>query len=93
MKTRVCTLTLLFILGIAPAALLAQSSTNSGKVGVIRIQEAIVSTAEGKKAMADLQKNTSLASKRFKSKTRTSRPSTTNCRNKDQLLVTTRRGA
>jgi len=56
MKTRVCTITLLFILGIAPAALLAQSSANSGKVGVIRIQEAIVSTAEGKKAMADLQK-------------------------------------
>ena len=56
MKTRVCTITLLLILGIAPAALLAQSSANSGKVGVIRIQEAIVSTAEGKKAMADLQK-------------------------------------
>jgi outer membrane protein len=56
MKTRVCTITLLVILGIAPAALLAQSSANSGKVGIISIQEAILSTAEGKKAMADLQK-------------------------------------
>ena len=56
MKTRVCTITLLFFLGVAPAGLLAQSSATSGKVGVISIQEAILSTAEGKKAMADLQK-------------------------------------
>ena len=56
MKTRVCTMTLLFFLGAVPAGLLAQSSATSGKVGVISIQEAILSTAEGKKAMADLQK-------------------------------------
>jgi len=56
MKTRVCTITLLFFLGAVPAGLLAQSSATSGKVGVISIQEAILSTAEGKKAMADLQK-------------------------------------
>jgi outer membrane protein len=34
-------------------ALWAQSS---GKIGVVNLQEAILSTAEGKKAMADLQK-------------------------------------
>jgi len=56
MKTRVCTITLLLLLGITPAALLAQSSANPGKVGIISIQEAILSTQEGKKAMADLQK-------------------------------------
>jgi outer membrane protein len=56
MKTRVCTITLLFFLIAAPARLLAQSSATSGKIGVISIQEAILSTAEGKKAMADLQK-------------------------------------
>jgi len=49
-------MTLLFFLGAVPAGLLAQSSATSGKVGVISIQEAILSTAEGKKAMADLQK-------------------------------------
>ncbi|SPE25086.1 Outer membrane chaperone Skp (OmpH) [Acidobacteriia bacterium SbA2] len=56
MKTRVSTLTLLFFLGTAPAALLAQSSGAPTKVGLVNIQEAILSTAEGKKSMADLQK-------------------------------------
>jgi len=56
MKTRVSTLTLLFFLGTAPAALLAQSSGAPIKVGLVNIQEAILSTAEGKKSMADLQK-------------------------------------
>jgi len=56
MKTRVCTFGFLFLLGATSINLLAQSSTTAGKVGVIRIQEAILSTAEGKKAMADLQK-------------------------------------
>jgi outer membrane protein len=56
MKTRVSTITLLFFLGVVPAGLLAQSSGASGKVGVVNIQEAIVSTGEGKKSMADLQK-------------------------------------
>ncbi|MGD0126221.1 MAG: OmpH family outer membrane protein [Terriglobia bacterium] len=56
MKTRVSTLTLLFFLGTAPAGLLAQSSGAPTKVGLVNIQEAILSTAEGKKSMADLQR-------------------------------------
>ena len=56
MKTRVSTLTLLFFLGIAPAGLLAQSAGAPSKVGLVNIQEAILSAAEGKKSMADLQK-------------------------------------
>jgi outer membrane protein len=56
MKTRACTFGFLFLLGATSINLLAQSSATAGKVGVIRIQEAILSTAEGKKAMADLQK-------------------------------------
>jgi len=56
MKTRVSTLTLLFFLGITPAGLLAQSPGAPSKVGLVNIQEAILSTAEGKKSMADLQK-------------------------------------
>jgi outer membrane protein len=56
MKTRVSTITLLLLLGVGPAGLLAQSSGTSGKIGVVNIQEAILSTAEGKKAWAELQK-------------------------------------
>jgi outer membrane protein len=56
MKTRVSTITLLFFLGAAPAGLLAQSSGTPGKIGLVNIQTAILSTAEGKKAMAELQK-------------------------------------
>jgi outer membrane protein len=56
MKTRVSTITLLLLLGTAPTGLLAQSSGTPVKIGLVNIQEAIVSTAEGKKAMADLQK-------------------------------------
>jgi outer membrane protein len=56
MKTRVSTITLLLILGVGPVGLLAQSSGTSGKIGVVAIQEAILSTGEGKKAMTDLQK-------------------------------------
>jgi len=56
MKTRVSTITLLFFLGAAPAGLLAQGAGPSGKIGLVNIQEAILSTVEGKKAMADLQK-------------------------------------
>ena len=56
MKTRVSTFTLLFFLGTAPAGLLAQSSGAPSKIGLVSIQEAILSTAEGKKSMADLQK-------------------------------------
>ena len=53
MKTRVLALTLLFCLGVVPAGLLAQAA---GKVGIVDMQGAMVSTAEGKKFMADLQK-------------------------------------
>jgi outer membrane protein len=56
MKTRVSTITLLLFLGTAPTGLLAQSSGTSPKIGLVNIQEAILTTAEGKKAMNDLQK-------------------------------------
>jgi len=56
MKTRVSTVTLLLCLGTAPSLLLGQSSGTTGKVGLVGIQEAILSTGEGKKSMADLQK-------------------------------------
>jgi len=56
MKTLVSTITLLLCLGFVSTDLLAQSAGPPGKIGVISIQEAILSTAEGKKAMADLQK-------------------------------------
>src|SRR5271157_2889723 len=56
MKTRVSTITLLLCLGTAPSILLGQTSGTPGKIGLVNIQEAILSTAEGKKAMADLQK-------------------------------------
>jgi outer membrane protein len=56
MKTRVSTITLLLCLGTAPSVLLGQSPGTSGKIGLVNIQEAILSTAEGKKAMAELQK-------------------------------------
>ena len=56
MKTRASTITLLFFLGTTPAALLAQTSGTPGKIGLVNIQEAILSTGEGKKSMADLQK-------------------------------------
>ena len=56
MKTRVPTITLLLCLGAAPTGLLAQSSGTSGKIGLVNIQEAILTTVEGKKAMTELQK-------------------------------------
>jgi len=56
MKTRASTLTLLLFLGTTPAVLLAQTSGTPGKIGLVNIQEAILSTGEGKKSMADLQK-------------------------------------
>lgn len=55
MKTLVSTITLLFFLGAVPASLPAQSS-GATKIGLVNIQEAILSTAEGKKSMADLQR-------------------------------------
>ena len=56
MKNRVSTIALLLCLGVAPTGLLAQSSEPPGKIGLVSIQEAILSTAEGKKAMTELQK-------------------------------------
>jgi outer membrane protein len=56
MKNRVSTIALLLCLGVTPTGLLAQSSETPGKIGLVNIQEAILSTAEGKKAMAELQK-------------------------------------
>jgi len=56
MKTRVSTITLLLCLGICPSLLLGQGAGTAGKIGVVNIQEAILSTGEGKKAMAELQK-------------------------------------
>jgi outer membrane protein len=56
MKNRVTAITLLLCLGTASSLLLGQSSGTTGKIGLVNIQEAILSTGEGKKAMADLQK-------------------------------------
>jgi len=56
MKTRIFTLALMFCLGAMPSVVLGQSSGTPTKIGLINIQEAIVSTAEGKKAAADLQR-------------------------------------
>ena len=56
MKTRVSTIALLLCLAGGPSVLLGQSAGTSGKIGLVNIQEAILSTAEGKKAMAELQK-------------------------------------
>jgi outer membrane protein len=53
MKTRVLAITLLLCFVAVPAGLLAQAP---GKVGIVDIQGAMLSTTEGKKAMADLQK-------------------------------------
>jgi outer membrane protein len=57
MKKRVAFIAPLLGFLMSPALARGQSPTTStGKVGVINIQEAILSTAEGKKAMGDLQK-------------------------------------
>ncbi len=57
MKNLVSTLTIMLCLGVWPAATHAQAPPAGGeKIGVINIQAAIASTAEGKKAFADLQK-------------------------------------
>ncbi len=57
MRNRVITITGVLGLLLAPALACAQAPAGSpGKVGVISLQEAIGSTAEGKKAFEDLQK-------------------------------------
>lgn len=56
MKTRFFAIALLSCLGVSPSVLLGQAAGGGTKVGIISIQEAIVSTAEGKKAAADITK-------------------------------------
>ena len=62
MKTRVSTITLLLCLGTAPSLLLGQSSGTSGKIGLVNIQEAILSTAEGRKRWLSFRRSINLAS-------------------------------
>ncbi len=58
MRNRIFTLAVLpCLLAASPELLRAQgATTNSSKLGVINIQEAIVTTQEGKKALSDIQK-------------------------------------
>lgn len=57
MKNRTSTMAALLSLLLCPLLSWAQgSAANSGKVGIINIQEAIASTGEGKKAFAEIQK-------------------------------------
>src|SRR5579863_10250517 len=59
MKNRVLTIIVLLSLFVPPALLRAQSppaGATSGKIGLLNIQAAILNTAEGKKALADLDK-------------------------------------
>ena len=56
MKNRILITALAVLAGAFPMLLLAQDApTTVGKIGVINIQEAIVTTGEGKKAFTDLQ--------------------------------------
>jgi outer membrane protein len=55
MKTLVSTIALVVCLVAENSVLLGQSG-GTGKIGLVNIQEAILSTSEGKKAMAELQK-------------------------------------
>ena len=56
MKNRISIVLVLFLLFVCPAFSRAQTATSSGKIGVLNIQAAILNTAEGKKALADLDK-------------------------------------
>jgi len=59
MKSRLTAFTVVPAVLMAPLLLRAQSASSAqgqGKIGVINIQLAIANTAEGKKAIADLQK-------------------------------------
>lgn len=56
MKNRIVTMAVLLCLVASPVLLRAQgSAAGQGKVGIINIQEAIATTGEGKKALADIQ--------------------------------------
>lgn len=59
MKNRVSTIFALCLLFVGPSLSRAQNPTTAttpGKIGLLNIQAAILSTGEGKKAMADLDK-------------------------------------
>lgn len=56
MKKQIPTLAALAGLAMAPGLLRAQAAANTGKIAVISIQQAIASTAEGKKAFGELEK-------------------------------------
>jgi len=57
MKNRVSTILALCLLFMVPSLSRAQTpAAGSGKIGLLNIQAAILNTAEGKKAMADLDK-------------------------------------
>jgi outer membrane protein len=57
MKNRIVTMAVLLCVVASPGLLRAQGSAaaGTGKVGIINIQEAIATTGEGKKALADIQ--------------------------------------
>lgn len=54
MKNRPSTVFVLFLLFACPALSQAQTAPSAGKIGVLNIQAAILNTAEGKKALTDL---------------------------------------
>src|SRR6516225_7025332 len=58
MKDRLWSLSILLSLLVCPSLARSQDQPTAatGKIGVINIQEAIVGTAEGKKALAEIQK-------------------------------------
>lgn len=56
MRNRVSTVCALFLLFACPALSQAQTAPSPGKIGILNIQAAILNTAEGKKALADLDK-------------------------------------
>ena len=56
MRNRVSTIFVLFLLFACPALSQAQTAPSPGKIGILNIQVAILNTAEGKKALADLDK-------------------------------------
>ena len=56
MRNRVSAVFVLFLLLACPALSPAQTASSPGKIGVLNIQAAILNTAEGKKALADLDK-------------------------------------
>jgi outer membrane protein len=56
MKNRVSIISVLFLLFACPVLSQAQTAPSAGKIGILNIQAAILNTAEGKKALTDLDK-------------------------------------